>query len=206
MLVIALTGGIGSGKSTVSKIFENYSIPVIDTDVIAREIVADDKPGYREILKSFGSAVLDANKKINRNYLREIIFSDSHKKSQLERILHPLIWKEVLSQITALKSHNHIPYCIVVVPLLFETIDTYKDIIKFDRTLVVDAPESIQIQRTIQRDNGKEKTIREIIKSQVSRQTRLDLADDIITNSENLTTLENTVKKLHQYYLELANK
>lgn len=206
MLVIALTGGIGSGKSTVSKIFEHKNIPVIDTDVISREIVEPEKPAYTEILNLFGSQALDSTQNINRNYLRDIIFSDPAKKQQLENILHPIIWKEVLSQINSFESSGNIPYCIVVVPLLFETSDSYKNIIKFDRSLVIDVPESVQIQRVMLRDNGNKEIVEAIMKNQVSRKIRLDLADDIIANTDNLKALENAVEKIHQYYIKLANK
>ena len=205
MLVIALTGGIGSGKSTVAELFTQNNIPVIDTDIIAREIVEPGKPAYTTIIKIFGQAVLDANKYINRQYLREEIFSKPEKRKQLESILHPIIWQEVLAQIASIRSLKHVPYCIVVVPLLFEAAESYKEIITFDRVLVVDAPESIQLQRAMQRDGCSEEIVREIIHTQVSRQTRLDLADDIIVNTSDMQSLEQEVKKLHQYYLQAGN-
>ena len=136
MFVIALTGGIGSGKTTVSDIFKTKDIPMIDTDIIARQIVEQGQPAYHEIIKEFGSENLNSDKTINREYLRKLIFSSKEKRVQLEKILHPRIWDEVALQIATLSS----AYCIVVVPLLVENITKDKPI-KFDRILVIDTTE-----------------------------------------------------------------
>ena len=205
MLVIALTGGIGCGKTTVSEIFKKKGVPVIDTDIIAREIVESDKPAYIEIRKIFGDKILDEQHNINRQLLRKLIFSSPEKRKQLENILHPLIWNEVISLLSSLQSNsNKTPYCIVVVPLLFETKSSQKKLITFDRILVIDSPESLQIQRTMQRDNCDEKQVEKILASQVSRQTRLQSADDVILNNAKLDSLKKDVEKLHQFYLELS--
>lgn len=204
MLVIALTGGIGSGKTTVSEIFKTKNIPIIDTDVISRQIVNKNKPAYNEIIKLFGKEILDADKNINRQLLREVIFNSTEKRVQLENILHPIIWNEVKSQISLLASKpgNTPPYCIVVVPLLLENSSQEKPI-TFDRILVIDVPEEVQKKRTKERDNCDESTVENIIKTQVSRDTRIQAADDIILNIEDLDYLKSMVEKLHNKYIKL---
>lgn len=199
MLIIALTGGIGSGKTTVSEIFKSKNIPIIDTDVIARQIVEQDKPAYIEILKIFGKEILNKDNSINRQALRKLIFSSTEKRLQLESILHPEIWQEVKSQLSSLTS----PYCIIVVPLLFENL-TKITAVKFDRILVIDTEEDMQIKRSQKRDDSDIEVIKNIMKSQVSRQTRTDTADDIILNTENLDSLNKKVNSLHQQYIKLS--
>jgi len=199
MFVIALTGGIGSGKTTVSDIFKSKNIPVIDTDIISRQVVEKDKPAYTEIIKLFGEEILDEDKAINRSKLRQIIFSSSEKRLQLEALLHPIIWQEVISQLESLNS----AYCIVVVPLLFEMASEDKKL-HFDRIATVDTTSEMQIKRVKERDKIDEKTVNNIINNQVSRQTRLNSADDIISNTGNLDQLNQEVNKLHLQYLELS--
>lgn len=199
MLIIALTGGIGSGKTTVSEIFKSKNIPIIDTDVIARQIVEQDKPAYIEILKIFGKEILNKDNSINRQALRKLIFSSTEKRLQLESFLHPEIWQEVKSQLSSLTS----PYCIIVVPLLFENL-TKITAVKFDRILVIDTEEDMQIKRSQKRDDSDIEVIKNIMKSQVSRQTRTDAADDIILNTENLDSLNKKVNSLHQQYIKLS--
>lgn len=205
MLVIALTGGIGSGKTTVSDIFKSKNIPVIDTDIIAREIVEQGKPAYIEIVNIFGKEILYEDKNINRQVLGEIIFSSDKKRLQLENILHPIIWNNVKYLIALLTKSNlkQPPYCIVVVPLLLENI-TQKKPVTFDRILVIDTEEEMQLKRTKYRDNSDEATIKNIIKSQVTRQVRLEAADDIILNTGDFESLDNQVTSLHKQYLKLA--
>jgi len=199
MLIIALTGGIGSGKTTVSEIFKSKNIPIIDTDVIARQIVEQDKSAYIEILKIFGKEILNKDNSINRQALRKLIFSSTEKRLQLESILHPVIWQEVKSQLSSLTS----PYCIVVVPLLFENL-TKITAVKFDRILVIDTEEDMQIKRSQKRDDSDIEVIKNIMKSQVSRHTRTDAADDIILNTENMDSLNKKVSSLHQQYIKLS--
>lgn len=199
MLVIALTGGIGSGKTTVSNIFKSKNIPVIDTDIIARELVEPGKPAYKSIINTFGKNILNENKTINRQALRQLVFSSVQKRLQLEKILHPLIWDEVRAQL----SSNDAPYCIVVVPLLLENKTNIKEV-SFDRILVIDIEENLQINRVIKRDNSNESIIKDIIKSQVSRQSRLDAADDVITNTSNIDALHEKVEIFHKQYLKLS--
>lgn len=199
MLVIALTGGIGSGKTTVSDIFKSKNIPIIDTDIIARQIVERDKPAYEKVIKLFGVEILDKDKNINRAKLRQRIFSSEENRLQLEALLHPIIWQEVISQLESLNS----AYCIVVVPLLFESSSAEKKLL-FDRIATVDITPEMQIKRVKERDNIDEKTINNILNSQVSRQTRLNAADDIISNTGSVDQLNQEVHKLHLQYLELS--
>jgi len=199
MLVIALTGGIGSGKTTVSDIFKSKNIPIIDTDIIARQIVERDKPAYEKVIKLFGVEILDKDKNINRAKLRQRIFSCEENRLQLEALLHPVIWQEVISQLESLNS----AYCIVVVPLLSESSSAEKKLL-FDRIATVDITPEMQIKRVKERDNIDEKTINNILNSQVSRQTRLNAADDIISNTGSVDQLNQEVHKLHLQYLELS--
>lgn len=207
MLVIALTGGIGSGKTTVAEIFKSKNIPIIDTDIIARQIVEQGKTAYAEIIKIFGEEILNKNKDINRPALRKLIFSSAKKRLQLEKILHPVIWNEVISRLTSITSGSSLttPYCIIVVPLLLENLTQIKAV-TFDRILVIDVTEETQIKRSIKRDDCNESMIKNIMKNQVSRQVRIDAADDIILNTGNLDALNKKVENLHKQYLGLSKK
>jgi len=193
MLVVALTGGIGSGKTTVSQLFEAFGTPVVDTDIIARQLVAPGEPALNDIAKQFGHTVFSSDGSLDRAKLRQTIFQNGEKKAQLESILHPLIRKEVARQIAALTA----PYCIVAIPLLVESGQT--DIA--DRVLVVDTPEAAQLTRVMLRDNQTEKEITAIISSQASRDARLAIADDIIHNHSSLKALKQQVETLHRKYL-----
>ncbi len=205
MLVIALTGGIGSGKTTVAEIFKSKNIPIIDTDIIAREIVEYGKPAYTEVIKLFGEEILNKNKDIDRQALRKLIFSSEKKRLQLESILHPIIWDAVKSQLALITTSTSTlpPYCIIVIPLLLENSSKTKPV-TFDRILVIDVAEEIQIKRTLKRDNSDIFMIKNIIKSQVTRQVRIDAANDIILNSNGLDLLNIKVDNLHKQYLDLS--
>ena len=199
MLVIALTGGIGSGKSTISDIFKSKNVPVIDTDVIARKLADKGTIAYQKIINAFGIEILKPDKEIDRKFLRQLVFSSKEKRLQLEKILHPLIWDEVRSQISKIDS----PYTIVVVPLLLENKNNINEL-TFDRIVVVDIKKELQIKRVKKRDDSDESIIENIISSQVPRETRLAAADDIIENSSNLENLQQKIEDLHQYYLDLS--
>lgn len=192
MLVVALTGGIGSGKSTACELFKALGTPVIDADVIAHQLVQPEQPALNEITQHFGKALLTADGQLDRAKLRQMIFSDQAKKAQLEAILHPRIRQEMNRQIAALSSS----YCIVAIPLLVETGQTGFA----DRILVIDLPETEQRKRACQRDQQSEREIEAIISTQASRGERLAIADDIIHNDGDLEELNQQVSALHQQY------
>lgn len=197
MLIIGLTGGIGSGKTTVANYFAELGITIIDADIVAREVVKPNKFAYEKIIEYFGTNILSANQEIDRKKLREIIFSDANAKAWLEQLLHPLIRQEMNSQIKNAES----PYIIMVIPLLVESLEPNPLV---NRILVVDAPESIQVQRTSQRDSILSEQVQAIMNTQATREQRLMKADDIIVNDGDLNSLYEQVKSLHEQYLLLA--
>ena len=192
MLVIGLTGGIGSGKSTVADMFAGLGVPIIDMDRIARQTVEPGQPALEQITQIFGKDLIGPDGQLNRQRLSTIIFDSAEKRHQLEAILHPIIRKETEQQLAMLEA----PYCIVVIPLLLES--GLHSLI--DRILVVDAPESVQITRTMQRDNISATQAEKILATQVDRQSRLSAADDIINNSGELSELRHQVEHLDQQY------
>jgi len=196
MLKIGITGGIGCGKTTVAKLFEQLNIPVIDADTIAHQLVEVGQPALREIAQAFGSNILNIDGSLNRKKLGQLIFSDSLEKQKLESIMHPLIYQAIQ---TALKSLNS-PYCIISVPLLFET----NMINLVDRILVIDCTMESQIERVQKRDGMPLAQIQAIIDSQVSRTYRKAHAHDLIDTSKSNDKLAETVKKLHNSYLSLS--
>lgn len=201
MLTIGLTGGIGSGKTTVSNLFENLGVAVIDTDVIARELVNNNASVLNEIIGVFGQTILDQNGTLDRKKLAQIVFNQKKEKKQLENILHPRIRTEVDSQIQAFSSDTIPPqYVIVVIPLLFET--GFRDLI--DRILVVISDEKIRIERVKQRDNRDMDEIQSIINCQVTDEIRTSEADDIIKNNYDFKELESQVQQLHKKYTNLS--
>ena len=196
MLKIGLTGGIGSGKSTAAEQFIKLGAPVIDADVIAREIVEPGKPAFEAVIAAFGDQVVGGDGRLDRKALRSIVFADPEQKSRLESILHPQIYTEILHQLEQITY----PYCVVVIPLLAESKRNYP----LDRILVVDLPEKLQIARTSTRDKESAKHVEQIIQSQASRQQRLSIADDVIENSGTPEKLLKNIDSLHKKYLELA--
>lgn len=196
MLVVGLTGGIGSGKSTVANLFAKHGVPIIDADVIAREITTPNHPAFVSIIQHFGKDVVLQNGSLNRAKLRQLIFSQPEQKLWLEKLLHPLIRDEIANQITTLTT----PYCIAVIPLLLEA-EVYSFI---DRILVVDTTTTEQLKRTLLRDNVTEAEAQAILQSQTNREARLAKAHDIITNNGTLDDLIPQVNKLHEMYLKLS--
>lgn len=201
MLTVGLTGGIGSGKTTVSNLFKDLGITIIDTDIIARELVNNNFSVLNEIVDVFGQTILKQNSTLDRKKLAQIVFNQKEEKQQLENILHPKIRVEVSNKIQNFNSKTIPPqYVIVVIPLLFET--GFADLI--DRILVVLSDEKIRIERVKQRDNRDIDEIRSIISSQVSDEKRTSEADDFIKNNSNFKELESQVKKLHKKYTNLS--
>lgn len=198
-IIIALTGGIASGKSTVANLFNQLGVDIIDTDVIAKQVVAPDQPGWSAICQHFGRAILLPNRHINRAKLRDTIFNEPDQRAWVDQILHPLIRHQAAQEIAASSS----PYCMLVIPLLNQ--NTQQHYPHFARILLVDLPEIAQRERLKARDNIDDRLAQHIIDCQPSRQTRLTLANDIIDNTCSQDQLSLTVAKLHQHYLQLAS-
>ncbi|MEC7549813.1 MAG: dephospho-CoA kinase [Pseudomonadota bacterium] len=196
MFVVGLTGGIGSGKSTVAGMFAALEIDLIDADVAAREVVAPGTTALAEIVEHFGPDILMADGSLDRRGLRRIIFHQRQEKHWLETLLHPLIRRWLTQQISDRRS----AYCLLISPLLLETGQAEM----VDRILVVDVSVETQIARTLARDGGEESTVRAIIAAQIVRNQRLEHGDDIIDNDLPLQTLRQRVETLHQQYLTLA--
>lgn len=196
MLRVGLTGGIGSGKSTVASLFATRGVPVIDTDEIARHLTDPGQPAFNETLDAFGSEILDDNHRIDRNTLRKRIFDNTDDRHRLESILHPYIRETVKRKL----ADTDAAYCIVVVPLLIES--GFTDLV--DRVLVVDATEANQIKRTNTRSGLNEPETRKIMATQASRADRLQRANEVIENNADKKRLEAEVEHLHQWYLSLA--
>ena len=197
MLKVGLTGGIGCGKTTVARIFEQLKTPVIDADEIAHQLVAVGQPALAEIQQEFGTGLFNPDGSLNRKKLRELIFSDPKQKQKLEYIVHPLVYQSIQIKLKQLNT----PYCIICIPLLFETNMTRL----VDRILVVDCSVETQIERVRKRDDMTIERIQSIIDSQVSRAYRKAQANDLIDNSQTDDRLAEEVKKLHNLYLSLSN-
>jgi len=194
---IGLTGGIASGKTTVSDFFKGLGISVIDADVISHEVTQPDGSAFEEIISSFGSNILDENGLIDRKKMRAIIFEDTSKKERLEKIIHPKVREEMFNSVS--QSNDH--YLIVSVPLLVETGMNEM----MDRTLVVDCSEETQIERLMHRDKITLGEAKSILRNQTNRSNRLKAADDLIVNEKNVTLneLEKEVLELNKLYSKL---
>ncbi|MBS0425443.1 MAG: dephospho-CoA kinase [Proteobacteria bacterium] len=195
--IVGLTGGIGCGKSSTSKLFSEFGIDIIDTDVIARRLTQPGGQAIGSIRDSFGNAFLTADGALDREKMRNLVFSDSLARLQLEKILHPLILQETIAQIEQSSS----PYIILAVPLLLETND-YDLIVQ--RILVIDCEEQIQISRTMTRSQLSEQQVKAIIAQQIPRKDRLQKADDVILNDRDIAFLKAQVIQLHGQYLMLS--
>lgn len=195
-LIIGLTGGIGSGKSTVADAFAAKGIQQVDADVVARQVVAPGSVALLQIIDHFGNDMLMADGGLNRAALRQRVFSQPADKDWLNALLHPLIRQQMQQQVAA----AHSAYVLFIAPLLLE--NQLQPFI--DRLVVIDVPEHSQLARTLLRDGGSEQQVAAIMAAQVSRQQRLDAADDVIDNSAGPEYLAAQVDALHQQYLALA--
>jgi len=197
-LLIALTGGIASGKSAVAEEFAKLGVPVLDTDQIARDVVAPGTPALGQLVAEFGPEILDGNGRLDRAHMRERVFADPEQRRKLEAITHPAIRAELARR----SAEAGGDYQIHVIPLLVETgrADAY------DRVLVVDCPEEAQLQRLQARDGSSREQAEEILAAQVSREERLDAAHDVIENTGTLADLQRFVQTLHRNYELLAQK
>ena len=198
MLIIGMTGGIGSGKSEASKIFASLNIEVIDLDKISREISEKDHEAIEEIKTLFGQSLFNKENELDRKKLRDMIFSDKNLKIKLENILHPKILAEVKKKLSIFSDE---PYVVIDIPLLFET-NQYVPLIS--RTLVIDCELSNQIERARKRDGMEIAMVQSIISQQVDRNTRIQRGDDVILNDGSIESLEDSIKKLHEKYLNLV--
>lgn len=197
MFVVGLTGGIGTGKSTVADAFAALGVPVIDTDVIARELTAPGGVVLDAIRATFGEAVMQADGMLDRASLRRHVFADASARLQLEAILHPPIRQRVEQALAQLTAH----YALLVIPLLVET-GAYRDVLQ--RTLVVDCPEALQVARVMARSGLVRDEVMAILAAQATRAERLAVADDVILNTASPEALRDEVASLHQRYLGLA--
>ncbi|WP_072671435.1 dephospho-CoA kinase [Vibrio injensis] len=196
-LIIGLTGGIASGKTTIANLFqEHFSIDIVDADIIARQVVDIGTPGLSAVIEHFGENILQDDGHLNRGALRERIFADPIEKQWLNATLHPLINQKMTEQLKQVKS----PYGLLVVPLLIE--NQLQSMV--DRVLVVDVDEQTQISRTMARDKVNEQQARAILAAQATRSERLAIADDVIKNEAKNQQLLPQITELHQKYLAMS--
>ena len=193
--ILGLTGGIGSGKSAAAQCFVDLGVHLVDADHAARWVVEPGRPALAQIAEHFGASVLQADGTLNRSALRELIFEDPQQRVWLESLLHPLIREEIRQYLARAES----AYAILVSPLLLETSQHQM----VQRVLVIDVPESVQIERTVLRDKTNEEQVRAILKAQASREERLSRADDVIVNDRDPAWLKSEVERLHHFYLTL---
>jgi len=193
--ILGLTGGIGSGKSAAAQCFIDLGVHLVDADHAARWVVEPGRPALAQIAEHFGAGVLQADGTLNRSALRELIFKDPQQRVWLESLLHPLIREEIRQYLARAES----AYAILVSPLLLETSQHQM----VQRVLVIDVPESVQIERTVLRDKTNEEQVRAILKAQASRDERLSRADDVIINDRDPAWLKSEVERLHHFYLTL---
>jgi len=197
-MIVGLTGGIGSGKSAAACIFKNEGINVIDADNLAKEVVAKDTPGFIKVVEYFGSEIIAEDGSLDRAKLRKEIFGNNKKRIALESITHPLVREKMLEKILASKS----PYSIIEVPLIFET----KSMSSYDRILVIDCDSKLQLERASLRDSNSGDAIQNIINSQCSREERLSIANDVISNNDSLKNLQMRSLAMHHFYLGLTKQ
>lgn len=196
-LVVGLTGGIASGKSAVAECFRRLKVAVIDTDALAREVVVPGHPALKDVVHAFGRDMLKGDGTLNRQRMRAQVFTDEAARHRLEAILHPWIGALMAARLAAVAEQ---PYCVVVIPLLVEA----GWAARVDRVLVVDADAGDQLQRLMRRDGVDESLARAMLAAQVSRESRLAVADDVLDNSGSLKELGHLVAQLHERYVALS--
>lgn len=203
MLVVGLTGGIGCGKSEAARQFAKLGVPIVDVDVIARQLTSAGHPVLKEIISVFGNQYLGADGNLNRKAVREKIFSDMAARKDLEGIIHPAIYDQAILELTqnAKSEDKTAPYQILAISLLFEN-QRYKDDV--NRSLVMDCEESLQIARTMKRSGLSKEEVLAVMAAQVSRATRIKLADDLIENNGTLEELSEKIAEMHKKYIQLA--
>lgn len=204
MLKVGITGGIGSGKSIVAKCFAKLGVSVIDADEVVHNFLDSSNTVSKKIISHFGDEILVNNKKINKKIidkkkLHKLIFENKKERIWLENLIHPCVRKEIEKRIKNLNSSHRVPYCIIVVPLLFET----RHPPKINRVLVVDCPKIMQIKRVCKRNKYSASHVKHIMAAQLNRKERLKRADDVVRNVGTRSQIYKIVKKLHNYYLSL---
>jgi dephospho-CoA kinase len=196
--IVGLTGGIGSGKTTVANVFHDLGVQSVDADLVAREVVMPGEPALDAIVMHFGQDILQNDGQLDRAVLRRRIFADDTEKQWLNQLLHPLIRQRLLQQLQQCTSS----YALLIAPLLLENkLQTYTD-----RVLVVDVPQELQLSRTIQRDQVPAEQVQNILNSQISRPDRLRLADDVLLNTVPVSQLQPQILQLHQRYQHFAKE
>lgn len=195
--VVAVTGGIASGKSAVTRRFQALGVPVHDADVAAREVIEPGTPGLRAVVQAFGPDVLDQDGRLDRPAMRRHVFADDGARRKLEQIIHPRVREWLHDRAMA----QHDPYCLLAIPLLAENMDAYGWV---DRVLLVDAPPATQIARLVERDGIDAALAQRMLDRQASRTERLAVADDVIDNSGDEAALDDAVMALHRRYLAQA--
>ena len=194
-MIIGLTGGIGSGKSSAANFFSALNVLVLEADELAKEAITKGTDGFMQVVDCFGESILNESGEIDRDLMRERIFSDHTMKSKLESIIHPLVGNKILEKM----AESTALYTIVEVPLIFET-NSMKN---YDRILVIDCHQSLQLERSTRRDKNSQELIQKIIDSQCTREERLSIANDVISNNGSLEELESKIKETHYFYSEL---
>ena len=196
MLTIALTGGIGCGKSEATKIFSSLGVPIVDLDVISHQLTAEKQPLLNQIAKAFGQEFITASGALDRAKMRQLVFSNENARKQLNEILHPAIYREAFKQLQQYSDHS---YAVLAIPLLEEG-SIYAPSI--DRVLVIDCEPEKQIERVKQRSHLTELEIKQIIEAQMPRELRIKMANDLIENNGNIEDLRHKIEKLHQKYIK----
>jgi len=198
-MIVGLTGGIGSGKSTVLTLFHQLGIPIVISDEITRQLLTPEQPIFKIVVKHFGSQILNKDGSLHRTKLRSLIFKSIDERRFLETLLHPLVKAEILAKFSILPPNS---YGVVEIPLLIEA--NFQDAV--NRILVIDCSEELQIQRATQRDKTSLNEIKAILNSQATRAERLSFADDVIDNNADLASLKAKIIALNQYYKELSSQ